>query len=194
MNNATMDFHLWRYLIIQDLHWEICNHENELGNVTFVHVAVLHLKKYKRRKHLISLVHWLYVFGRASNVVPQKDKAGSNGKLSNKIYLDSLCKNIRFEILYLDICYQIYDKNRYRWGWSSGWLQKRVSESRHIRKQGRASLVAQWLRICLPMQGTRVRALVREDPTCHRATKPMSHNYWACALEPMSHSYWSPCT
>ena len=40
-----------------------------------------------------------------------------------------------------------------------------------------ASLVAQWLRICLPMQGTRVRALVWEDPTCHGATGPMSHNY-----------------
>ena len=34
-----------------------------------------------------------------------------------------------------------------------------------------------WLRICLPMQGTRVRALVREDPTCRGATKPVSHNY-----------------
>ena len=41
----------------------------------------------------------------------------------------------------------------------------------------RASLVAQWLRICLPMQGTRVRALAWEDPTCHGATKPMRHNY-----------------
>ena len=41
----------------------------------------------------------------------------------------------------------------------------------------RASLVAQWLGICLPMQGTRVRALVWEDPTCHGATGPMSHNY-----------------
>ena len=40
-----------------------------------------------------------------------------------------------------------------------------------------ASLVAQWLRICLPMQGTRVRALVWEDPTCHGATRPVSHNY-----------------
>ena len=29
------------------------------------------------------------------------------------------------------------------------------------------------------MQGTRVRALVREDPTCHGATKLASHNYWA---------------
>ena len=40
-----------------------------------------------------------------------------------------------------------------------------------------ASLVAQWLRICLPMQGTRVRALVWEDPTCRGATKAVSHNY-----------------
>ena len=40
-----------------------------------------------------------------------------------------------------------------------------------------ASLVAQWLGIRLPMQGTWVRALVREDPTCHGATKPVLHNY-----------------
>ena len=39
------------------------------------------------------------------------------------------------------------------------------------------SLIVQWLRICLPMQGTWVRALVWEDPTCRRATKPMGHNY-----------------
>ena len=32
--------------------------------------------------------------------------------------------------------------------------------------------MAQWLRIRLPMQGTWVQALVRESPTCHRATKP----------------------
>ena len=41
----------------------------------------------------------------------------------------------------------------------------------------RASLVAQWLRIRLPMQGTQVRALVREDPSCRGATKPLCHNY-----------------
>ncbi|KAJ8786228.1 hypothetical protein J1605_006448 [Eschrichtius robustus] len=40
-----------------------------------------------------------------------------------------------------------------------------------------ASLVAQWLRIRLPMQGTRVQALVREDPTCGGATKPVHHSY-----------------
>ena len=41
------------------------------------------------------------------------------------------------------------------------------------------------------MQGTRVQAPVREDPTCCGATKPVRHNYWACALEPASHNYWA---
>ncbi|KAJ8775745.1 hypothetical protein J1605_016143 [Eschrichtius robustus] len=41
----------------------------------------------------------------------------------------------------------------------------------------RASLVAQWLRIRLLRQGTRVRALLQEDPTCRGATKPVRHNY-----------------
>ena len=46
-----------------------------------------------------------------------------------------------------------------------------------FKMQRGASLVAHWLRICLPMQGTRVRALVWEDPTCRGATRPVSHNY-----------------
>ena len=41
------------------------------------------------------------------------------------------------------------------------------------------SLVAQWIRICLPVQGTWVQSLVWEDSTCRRATKPMH------ALEPV---------
>ena len=43
----------------------------------------------------------------------------------------------------------------------------------------RSSLVAQWLRIRLPMQGTQVQSLVQEDPTSRRTTKPVRHNYWA---------------
>ena len=50
-------------------------------------------------------------------------------------------------------------------------------EVKYKKCQVGASLVAQWLRICLPMQGTRVRALVWEDPTCRGATRPVSHNY-----------------
>ena len=49
--------------------------------------------------------------------------------------------------------------------------------SHHTQNKVRASLVMQWLRICLLMQGTRVRALVWEDPTCRGATGPVSHNY-----------------
>ena len=52
-----------------------------------------------------------------------------------------------------------------------------LKESEHLRIYRGASLVAQWLRICLLMQGTRVRALVWEDPTCHGAAGPVSHNY-----------------
>ena len=60
-----------------------------------------------------------------------------------------------------------------------------------FKKWMRASLVVQWLRIRLPMQGTQVQSLVWEDPTCRGATKPMHHNHWACTLEPASHNYWA---
>ena len=68
------------------------------------------------------------------------------------------------------------------------WFMK---NKKHHKGISRTSLVAQWLRIRLPVQGTQGRALVREDPTCHGATKPVRHNYWACALEPASHNYWA---
>ena len=55
----------------------------------------------------------------------------------------------------------------------------------------RASLVAQWQRIHLPMQETRVQSLIQEDPTCQGAAKPMCHNYWACALKPGSRNSWA---
>ena len=46
------------------------------------------------------------------------------------------------------------------------------------------SLAAQWWRVRLPMQETWVQPLLWEDPTGRGATKPVSHSYWACALEP----------
>ena len=39
------------------------------------------------------------------------------------------------------------------------------------------SLVAQWLGIHMPVQGTQVRCLVREDATCLGVTQPVRHNY-----------------
>lgn len=43
-----------------------------------------------------------------------------------------------------------------------------------------ASLVAQRQRIRLSMWETGVPSLIRDDPTCHGATRPMGHNYCAC--------------
>ena len=61
----------------------------------------------------------------------------------------------------------------HRMGWFSFDVLSRVQGAPQVplhKKDVRASLVAQWLRICLPMQGTRVRALVWEDPTCRGTT------------------------
>ena len=45
----------------------------------------------------------------------------------------------------------------------------------------RTSLVARWLSNHLPMQGTWVQSLVRDNPVCCGAAKPMHHNYWIYA-------------
>ena len=39
------------------------------------------------------------------------------------------------------------------------------------------SLVVHWIRIHLPIQGTQVWSLIREDSTCFGATKPVCHKY-----------------
>ena len=48
-----------------------------------------------------------------------------------------------------------------------------------------ASLVVQWMRICLPVQRTQVQSLVQENPTW--AIRPKYCNYW-------SPSTWSLCS
>ena len=52
-----------------------------------------------------------------------------------------------------------------------------MSDQGVLKETDWASLVVQRLRVCLPTQGTRVRALVWEDPTCRGAAGPVSHNY-----------------
>ena len=49
-------------------------------------------------------------------------------------------------------------------------------------KRERTSLVVQWLRIDIAMQGTWVGSLVQEDSTCCGMTKPLHHNYWSPML------------
>ena len=67
---------------------------------------------------------------------------------------------------------------------SHGWISKqwRSKSSMWIEKETkpRISLVAHWIKIHLPRQGSRVQSLLQEDSMCPRETKPTSHNYWAC--------------
>ena len=56
----------------------------------------------------------------------------------------------------------------------------------------RTSLVVQWLRIHLPMQGTHGRTLVRKASTCRGVTKPMTTE--CHALETISCNHWNLCT
>ena len=54
------------------------------------------------------------------------------------------------------------------------------------------------MRVRLPMQGTRVRAPVREDPTCRGAAGPMSHGRWCvrslCSATGEAAAVGGPCT
>ena len=56
-------------------------------------------------------------------------------------------------------------------------------------KPGRSSLVAQWIRIHLPMQGTQLRSLVWEDSTCCGTSKPVCHNCWVPMLQLLKPTY-----
>ena len=40
--------------------------------------------------------------------------------------------------------------------------------------------------------GDTVQSVILQDPTRRGATRPVNHNYWACALESGGHNYWSP--
>ena len=56
----------------------------------------------------------------------------------------------------------------------------------------------QWIRICLPMQGTQVWSLIQEDPPCRGTAKPVCHNYWAqvptaCVLQQEKSLQWEAC-
>lgn len=53
-------------------------------------------------------------------------------------------------------------------------LLKKKKQPPKPNNTARTSLVAQWLGIHLPAQGTQIRSLVHEDPTRLRATKPES--------------------
>ena len=70
------------------------------------------------------------------------------------------------------------------------WVHKNYLNLKSMTVYG-TSLVAQWLRICLPMQGTQVLSLLQEGSTCHKATKPACHNHWAHGSRARSRNSWA---
>ena len=66
-----------------------------------------------------------------------------------------------------------------------------------LRKNMWTSLVIQWLRTCLPKQGTWIWSLVQEDFTCSGATKPMNPQLLSLSSRPHElqlPSPWRPCS
>ena len=80
--------------------------------------------------------------------------------------------------------------------WKVGLIMKEKVLPDRLKKKKKpfwgTSPVIQWIRIHLPVEGTRVQSLDQEDSTCLGATKPMCHNYWAhwspWHLEPVLHN------
>ena len=55
-----------------------------------------------------------------------------------------------------------------------------IAKLRTSKKKYWISLVVQCMRICLPLQGTRVWSLIWKDPAGPGAPKPVCHVHWAC--------------
>ena len=117
---------------------------------------------------------------------------------STSVSLFLLCKWDRlyqwFHIyaLIYDIGFSLSDLLHSVWQSLGPSTSLQMTQFRSALRPSRASLVAQCLRIRLPMQGTQVRTLVQEDPTCLRATKPVRHNYWACAPQLLKPTHLEP--
>ena len=79
--------------------------------------------------------------------------------------------------------------------WKTPWREKpgrlQSMGSQRAGHDQATSLSPHWWRVHLSIQGTRDWPLVWEDATCSRATKPMCHNYWACAPETVHSNYWA---
>ena len=77
----------------------------------------------------------------------------------------------------------------------------RTKKYNKLNKINQASLLVQWLRIHLAMQGTQVPSLVQEDPTCVGqlslstiTTEPESCNYGAHMPQLLKPVHLRPCS
>ena len=93
------------------------------------------------------------------------------------------------------------------WKWSLGWHPGPFLYAQHSQclslslslshTHTQTSLVFQWLRVHLPIQGTQVHFLLWEDSTCHVATRPMQIKEActpkACAPQEKKTLQWEAC-
>ena len=68
-----------------------------------------------------------------------------------------------------------------RWGCKELDMTEQLTLSLFKKAWEGLPLVAQWMRICLPMQGTTVQSLTWDDSTCQGATRLVPHSSWACS-------------
>ena len=88
------------------------------------------------------------------------------------------------------------------WDWASSglahvWAEKcylsGLAEGAYLARKylPRVALVAQRIKIHMPVQGTWVPSFLWKDPTYCEAAGPLHHNYWTRAPEPLSCNYWA---
>ena len=169
-----------------------CMFSPDLLKTVFGHLLLLRGSSCQSMCH-VSLSHQPSLSGRAYDVLFVFDSLHVNFDASGLIYFITLLGlgyslNLRTQCGIFSTIMCLLQPFHFRvvhrrWVKRNEWCQKLTAMSLFvsIKTPHRASLVTQWLRICLLMQGTRVRALVCEDPTCRGAAGPVSHNYWACA-------------
>ena len=69
-----------------------------------------------------------------------------------------------------------------------------LKKERKKEKERKATVVAQWKRICLLMSETSGLTLLQEDPICHRASKPVCAQPLSLLLQSLGATALSPCS
>ena len=71
------------------------------------------------------------------------------------------------------------------WTWEFRWVidnyccRTNYPQIQQFKNTSSTSLVVQWLRSHLPMQGTQIWSLVQGDSICRGATKPAGYSHWS---------------
>ena len=78
---------------------------------------------------------------------------------------------------YFNQCCPLWNHSVHKYVWASTNVPDIMRSIVMYKSQCWTPLMAHWLRVRLPMEGTRVQSLVWEHPTCCKATKPVHHNY-----------------